>query len=112
MCLNDEGRLILGWINPPRGLFCRRSRRATIGARHVHVAAPPGGYETVTSTNGVRNPLNRSQTLVAISKMPIGESNHHRFTTLAKSGKMMKTKVHDAHHPDEITPKAANALGI
>jgi len=44
--------------------------------------------------------------------MPIGESNHHRFTTLAKSGKMMKTKVHDGHHQDEITPKAANALGI
>ncbi len=64
------------------------------------------------STNGVRNPLNRSHTLVAISKMPIGESNHHRFTTLAKSGNMMKVKVHSAHHPDEITPKAANALGI
>ncbi len=29
MCLHDEARLILGWNNRPRGLFCRRSGRAT-----------------------------------------------------------------------------------
>jgi hypothetical protein len=44
--------------------------------------------------------------------MPIGESNHHRFTTLAKPGKMMKTKVHAAQNTDEITPNVAKALGI
>jgi len=27
MCLHDEARLILGWINPPRGPGCPRSRR-------------------------------------------------------------------------------------
>src|SRR2546429_6026467 len=57
------------------------------------------------------NPLNRSQKLNAISKIPIGESNYHRLTTLAKSGKIMKTKVHAAQNTDEITPKTANALG-
>src|SRR6266508_3658683 len=58
------------------------------------------------------NPLNRSQKLVAISKIAMGESNHHRLTTLAKSGKMMKTKVHAVHHAEEITPPVANTPGI
>ena len=56
------------------------------------------------------NPLNRSQKLVAISKIPIGESNHHRLTTLEKSGGMMETKVDIAHHGDPIKPQAANPL--
>ena len=44
MSLHDEACLMLGWNNPPRGLFCRRSGRATIRSRHDHVVAPPGGY--------------------------------------------------------------------
>ena len=34
------------------------------------------------------NPLNRSQKLSVSSKIAMGESNHDRFTTLVKSGKM------------------------
>jgi hypothetical protein len=34
------------------------------------------------------NPLNRSQKLSASSNIAMGESNHQRFTNLAKSGKM------------------------
>jgi hypothetical protein len=64
------------------------------------------------STLGACNPLKRSQKPVAISKLAIGESNHHGLTVLAKSGKMMKPKAHVTHHTDEITPQAANALGI
>src|SRR6266851_1595834 len=58
------------------------------------------------------NPLNRSQKLRAISKIPIGESYHHQLTTLRKPGKMRRTRVQAAHHADEITPKAASALGM
>ena len=46
--------------------------------------------------------MDRSQTLSAISKRPIGASNHPRFTTLSKLGKMSPTHppvfVH-AHSP-------------
>ena len=36
------------------------------------------------------NPLNTSQKPVASSKIPSPESNHHRFTTLAKAGEMRR----------------------
>jgi hypothetical protein len=47
--------------------------------------------ETALPTSGLLdglNPLNRSQKLSANSKIAMGESNHDRFTTLGKSGKM------------------------
>src|SRR5712664_4342321 len=39
------------------------------------------------SATGGLIPLNRSQKLSASSKTAMGESNHHRFTTLGKPGK-------------------------
>jgi hypothetical protein len=42
----------------------------------------------VFPVSGCFNPLNRSQKLRAMSKMPMGVSNHHRLTILSKSGKM------------------------
>src|SRR6476646_10066824 len=62
---------------------------------------------TISGTCGVRIPLNISQKPVAISKIPSPESNHHRFTTLAKAGDMMKARVHTTAQADTITPKAA-----
>jgi len=57
------------------------------------------------------NPLNKSQKLNAISKIPIGVSNHPRFTTLVKSGKMMKTKVRAAHESSQRhTPELRHRL--
>src|SRR5882757_6794770 len=67
---------------------------------------------TVSGTRGVRIPFNRSQKTIAISKIPSPESNHHRFTTLAKAGEMMKARVHAAAQADTITPKAANPFGM
>src|SRR5258707_15466024 len=86
---------------------CRRLKRDWV--------EPNFAYKLSTAGSAIPdglNPLNSSQKLIAISKIAIGESNHHRLTTLAKLGKMMKTKVLAAHHAEEITPQTANALGI
>lgn len=44
--------------------------------------------------------------------MAIGESNQYGSTGLPKPGKMRKTKAHNTHHADEITPNAANPFGM
>ena len=56
--------------------------------------------------------MNRSQMPKAISKIVIGTSNQYALTVSSKVGKTMKVKAQMTHHADEITPKAANALGI
>ena len=57
-------------------------------------------------------PLNRSQKLVTISKIAIGESNHQRLTASEKLGKIRKLTVHATHQIDESRPNTDNALGI
>jgi hypothetical protein len=42
----------------------------------------------------------------------MGESNAYRLIAWPNPGKTMKTKPQIAHHADEITPNAANPLGM
>src|SRR5450759_519346 len=77
---------------------------ASVFARSLALSGP-------ASSDGPK-PLKRSQRPNAISKITIGESNQYALTTVSKWGKTMKAKAQITHHADEITPKAANALGI
>src|SRR5271168_3658822 len=66
----------------------------------------------VSTVRGTRKPRNSSQKLVAKSKIPIGVSNHQRFTVVAKFGAIRKTVVQTAQNADATTPKTANGRGI
>lgn len=80
----------------------QRTRHEWASHRHRSGSTVPDG----------RNPLSRSQKLSAISKIAMGTSNEYGFTVLPKPWKMKKTKADTPTHTDEITPQAANPLGI
>ncbi len=84
--------------NPQVGLGAYEARLLERGVHHFIISA--------------LKPLNRSQRPNAISKITIGKSNQDALTVVSKWGKTMKAKAQITHHADEITPKAANALGI
>lgn len=56
--------------------------------------------------------MNRSQRLVAISKLARGTSKEYRFTAWPKLGNTKKTKAHTTAHADDTTPQTARARGM
>jgi len=96
-----------------RSSLCERLNQAftQISGGSIPICAYALAFSGSATPDG-RNPLSRSQKPNAISKVTIGKSNQYALTVVSKWGKTMKAKAQITHHADEITPTAANALGI